>query len=176
MPLPCPRFCHALTPLVAGQFIRDQGRTQGVNITGQLDGGLRFNTPISRMTEFVNAATNAKQLPRSAVETFLVVLSPYAPHLAEELWRRLGHAETIADATWPVFDPAALETKTVTVVIQIKGKRRGQIEISPDAGRDAILEAARSVPNVARHLDGFEIIKEIVVPGRLVNFVVRPRR
>jgi len=137
---------------------------------------LRFNTPIARMTEFVNAATAAKALPRSAVESFLVVLSPYAPHLAEELWRRLGHSDTIVDEPWPAYDPAALVSKTVTVVVQIKGKRRGQIEVAADASREAILGAARAVPNVARHLEGMQIIKEIVVPGRLVNFVVRPAR
>lgn len=132
---------------------------------------LKFNTPISKMMEFVNATKG--QLPSEAdAETFVKVLAPYAPHLAEELWHRLGHAETLSYEPWPVFDPEALVDDTLTIAVQVMGKKRGLIEVAKDASKDEILAAAKADPNVATHLEGKTIRKEIVVPGRLVNFVV----
>ncbi|HJN76873.1 MAG TPA: leucine--tRNA ligase [Myxococcota bacterium] len=155
---------------------RELNRSMHVAIKSVTDGveTLRFNTPISRMMEFVKVATARKQLPRSTMESFVQILAPYAPHLAEELWQRLGHSTSLAYEPWPRFDPAALVDDTVTITVQVQGKRRGQIEVAKDADRGDILAAAKAVENVARHLDGMTIVKEIVVPGRLVNLVVRP--
>ncbi len=134
---------------------------------------LRFNTPVSRMMEFVNAARG--QTPSSGDSlAFVRVLSPYAPHLAEELWSRFGQEGLVADAEWPAWDPAALETQTVTIAVQVQGKLRGDIEAPRDMDKEALLEMARANENVARHLEGMVVVKEIVVPGRLINFVVRP--
>ena len=135
---------------------------------------LRFNTPISRMMEFTKLALSRKALPKRTMETFLLVLSPYAPHLAEELWKRLGHADTLAYEPWPAWDEAALSVDTVKYVVQVRGKVRGQVDLPKDADKDTVLAAARAVPNVAKHLEGMVVIKEIVVPGRLVNLVVKP--
>ena len=132
---------------------------------------LKFNTPISRMMEFVNACRG--QLPdRQTAEAFVRILSPYAPHLAEELWARLGHDASLATQAWPEHDPAALVASTVTIAVQVNGKVRAKIDIDPTAAEADVLAAAKADPNVARHLEGKELRREIVVPGRLVNLVV----
>ena len=133
---------------------------------------LKSNTPVSKMMEFVNMAGGA--LPsKEEAEAFVLILSPYAPHLAEELWSRMGHTDTLAEATWPEFDESALVQDTVEIAIQVMGKLRGTIAVSKDADKDAVLAEAKANDNVARHLEGKTIIKEIFVPGRLVNFVAK---
>jgi len=111
-------------------------------------------------------------LPREAAETFVRLLAPFAPHLAEELWWRLGHTQSLASAPWPSADPALLEAVTLTLVVQVNGKRRDEIEVPADADDEAIRRAALASPAVARHLDGREPKRVIAVPGRLVNIVV----
>jgi leucyl-tRNA synthetase len=133
---------------------------------------LKFNTPISRMMEVVNACKGA--LPeRKDAESLLLILSPYAPHVAEELWNRLGHSESLAYAQWPTWDEQALVEQTIEVAVQVMGKLRGTVQVPRDASREVMLEAAHANENVARWLSDKQIVKEIVVPGRLVNFVVR---
>ena len=137
--------------------------TQGIE-------GLKFNTPISKMMEFVNTAKNETP-SREDAEAFVLILSPYAPHLCEELWKRFGHTESLATAAWPSFDPSALVEDSVTYAVQVMGKLRGTVEMPKTAGKDDVLAAARAEPKVARFLEGKTIRKEIFVPGRLVNFV-----
>src|SRR5690606_22995203 len=132
---------------------------------------LRFNTAISEMMVFVNEATKAESLPRAWLETFLKVLSPLAPHLAEELWRRLGHPESLAYEPWPASDESKLAVDTITLAVQIAGKMRGTIEVPADIGEKAAIEAAKADPKIARYLEGKTIRREIYVPGRLVNLV-----
>jgi leucyl-tRNA synthetase len=93
--------------------------------------------------------------------------------MAEELWNRLGHEHTLAEAPWPQFDPSALVADTIEIAVQVMGKLRGTITVAPDASKDDVLGMAKANPNVARHLEGKSIIKEIFVPGRLVNFVAK---
>ena len=132
---------------------------------------LKLNTPIAKMMEFVNTCSGT--LPaREEAEAFVLILSPFAPHLAEELWERLGHTDTLAYEPWPVFDPGALVDDEITIVIQVRGKLRGRLQVSRDTPRDDILDAARQLEGVAKFLDGQTIRKEVYVPGRLVNFVV----
>jgi len=133
---------------------------------------LKFNTPVSKMMEFVNTAGGA--LPsREEAEAFILILSPYAPHLAEEIWSRLGHTESIAEVSWPTFNPDAIVDDTIEIAVQVMGKLRGTISIEREATQDDVLAQAKANPNVARHLEGKTIIKEIFVPGRLVNFVAK---
>jgi leucyl-tRNA synthetase len=135
--------------------------------------GLRFNTAIAAMMEFVNAAFKWDAVPRRAAETFALLLAPFAPHLAEEAWRALGHSESLAFAPWPAFDETLVASDTLEIAVQVNGKLRGSIVVPADAERDALLAAARSHENVARYLNGGATVrKEVVVPGRLVNFVV----
>ncbi|MFZ5481342.1 MAG: leucine--tRNA ligase [Myxococcota bacterium] len=133
---------------------------------------LRFNTPVAKMMELVNAC-RGEPLPREDAEKFLLILHPWAPHLAEELWARLGHAESLYGHPWPAWDPAALVVDEVEIAVQVMGKLRGTFKTSRTADKDALLASARAVENVARHLEGKDVVKEIVVPGKLVNFVVK---
>jgi leucyl-tRNA synthetase len=159
-----------------GDASREQLRTLHATIKKVTDDveGLRFNTAIAAMMEFVNAAYKWDGVPRSVFEPFVLLLSPFAPHLGEELWSRLGHEESLAFAPWPEFDEALLAADEVEIAVQVNGKLRGSITVPADAGKDAVLEAARAQENVARYLENGNVRKEIVVPGRLVNFVVAP--
>ena len=132
---------------------------------------LKFNTPVSKMMELVN--TCGGQPPaRAEAEAFVLALSPYAPHLAEELWRRFGHAESLADHPWPSFNPADLVDDTITYAVQVQGKLRASVELPREAGKEEVLAAVRSHPNVLRHIEGLSVKKEVFVPGKLVNIVV----
>lgn len=133
---------------------------------------LRFNTAISELMKFVNEATKAAHVPRAWFEAFVKILSPFAPHVAEELWQRLGYTATIAYAPWPAWDEAKLATDTIKIAVQIGGKLRGEIEVPADAAQDAILAAAQADEKVQPFLAGKAIKKAIYVKGRLVNFVV----
>ncbi len=133
---------------------------------------MKFNTPIAAMMEFVNAVFKAGRISQSQAERFIVVLSPFAPHLAEELWERLGHHRTLAYEPWPETDAAYLARDIIELPVQVNGKLRGRITISAQADQAAILEAAKSDASVAKYLEGKTIRKEFVVPGRLVNLVV----
>jgi leucyl-tRNA synthetase len=133
---------------------------------------LRFNTAISQMMIFVNEATGSATLPRALVQAFLRVLAPYAPHLAEELWQRLGAADLIAGAAWPRHDPALCEDETIELAVQVNGKRRDVIMVPRDADQELIERLAMQSDGALRTLDGRPPRKVIVVPGRLVNIVV----
>ncbi len=132
---------------------------------------LSFNTAIARMMEFVNFFNKEKTRPRACLEPFVLLLSPFAPHLGEELWQLLGHNETLAYEAWPIFDEAHLKQDTIELPVQIKGKVRAKISVAADADNETILAAAKSEPKIAELIDGKEMIKEIVVPGRMVNLV-----
>ncbi len=134
---------------------------------------LRFNTAIAALMEFTNAANKWPALPRAVAEPAVLLLAPLAPHIAEELWHKLGHTESLAYAPWPEAQAAWLVRDVIAVAVQVNGKVRARIEVPADAGEDAVLEIARQDPNVGRHLEGKTLQRAIYVPGRIVNFVVR---
>jgi leucyl-tRNA synthetase len=134
--------------------------------------GLQMNTAISQMMVFVNEATQAATLPRDTVAAFVRVLAPYAPHLAEELWERLGEEGLVAHAEWPRWDPALTVDDTITVVVQVNGKKRDELQVAKDADRATLEKLALASENAQRFLEGKAPRKVIVVPGRLVNLVV----
>jgi leucyl-tRNA synthetase len=134
---------------------------------------LLFNTAIARMMEFVNAALKASALDRAWMEQFVLILSPFAPHMAEELWSRFGHPDTLAYEPWPQYDESLLVEDTIEVPVQVNGKLRAVITVPADADKDAILAAAKADPKVLQHITGKTIVKEIFVPGKLANIVVR---
>jgi leucyl-tRNA synthetase len=140
-------------------------------VTDDFD-GLRFNTAIAALMEFTNAANKWPRLPRAIAEPFLLLLAPLAPHLAEELWSQLGHAESLAYAPWPEHDPRYLVAETLIVAVQINGKVRARIEVPADADEDTALGLAHADANVSRYLAGAVIRRAIYVPGRIVNFVL----
>ncbi len=135
--------------------------------------GMRFNTAIAALIECLNEMYRQDALPRELVTRFVLLLAPFAPHLAEELWSILGHDVTLAYATWPTWDPAVLVENTVTVPVQVNGKVRGTIDVSKDAPADEVLAAARALERVAAQLAEGRVVKEIWVPGRIVNFIVK---
>ena len=134
---------------------------------------MSFNTAIARMMEFTNFFTKAEPRPRAAMEKLVLLLSPFAPHIAEELWQALGHSTTLAYEPWPTFDEAALKEDTVEVPVQISGKLRGRIQVPADSDKQALESAARNDPKIAELLAGKTVVKAIIVPGRMVNFVVK---
>jgi leucyl-tRNA synthetase len=133
---------------------------------------LKFNTAISELMIFVNEATRAPRLPTATFEAFVRILAPLAPHVAEELWQRLGHTESITYAPWPKVDERKLQRATITIAVQVTGKLRGTIEVAPDAAEADIIAAAKVEPKVAEFIAGKPIKREIYVKGRLVNLVV----
>ncbi len=133
---------------------------------------LRFNTAIAEMMVFVNEATKAPAIPRAWFEMFVKILSPFAPHVAEELWQRLGNTQSIAFAPWPAHDESKLVRDVMVIAVQVMGKLRGQIEVALDASEASILAAAKADDKVQQFLEGKPIKREIYVKGRLVNLVV----
>ena len=140
----------------------------------ELSAGLRYNTAIAAMMEYLNAVRAGGRTPvRAEVEPLVRLVAPYAPHMAEELWRRLGNRGSIFDgANWPEFDATKAAERQVKVAVQVNGKVRGTVSASKGVGREAVVAIAREEPNVARHLEGRDIRKIIHVPDRLLNFVV----
>ncbi|TWU66092.1 Leucine--tRNA ligase [Crateriforma conspicua] len=136
--------------------------------------GLSFNTAIARMMEFTNFFTRQDERPIEAMNSFLVLLSPYAPHLAEELWNRLGHDDSIAHATWPTWDEDAIRESTIEIPVQLNGKVKTKIKVPADAKPDDMIQAALDDDKVQSLVDGKTVVKKIAVPGRLVNFVIKP--
>ncbi len=134
--------------------------------------GLRFHTALSTLMVLVNEAHKAEQLPQTLVEQLVLLLAPFAPHLAEELWQRLGHSDSLAYVGWPDYDPALLREDTRTIPVQINGKLRAKIDIPADADQATLLARAREHEKVQEYLAGKTLRREIVVPGRMVNFVV----
>ncbi len=133
---------------------------------------LRLNTAIAEMMMFVNEATRITALPVAWFEAFVKILSPFAPHVAEELWAKLGHAESLAYAPWPSFDEAKLVRDTITIAVQVSGKMRSTIEVAAAAPEADIIAAAKADEKVQQFLAGKPIKREIYVKGRLVNLVV----
>ena len=131
---------------------------------------LRFNTAIAQMMVFTNEMTKADQRPRALLEPFVLLLSPFAPHVAEELWAILGHAPSVSQQTWPVYDQALTVSDRLTIPVQINGKLRGKIEVAADTARDVVERTARET--VAEWLQGSEPKKVIYVEKKLVNFVI----
>lgn len=134
---------------------------------------LGFNTAIARMMEFVNFFTRQEQRPREAMESFVLLLSPYAPHIAEELWHVLGHQQTLAYEPWPAWDAAALVESVLEIPVQVNGKLRAKIQVPADATQESMLQTALANDKVQAAIEGKEIVKTIVVPGRMVNLAVK---
>jgi len=152
--------------------------------------GMRFNTAISALMELGNrvAAQSSEVRPaaastaspdmtagfRFAVETMVQLLSPFAPHLAEELWQGLGHDGSVHEAPWPQWDPDLIEEDVREISVAVDGRRRAVMEVSPGTPGEEIERMARELPAVSRRLKGREVERVVVVPGRAVNFVTKP--
>ncbi len=136
---------------------------------------LGFNTAIAQMMVFVNEVYKVGRCPRAFAEGFIKMLSCIAPHVGEEIWQLLGHEDTIAFEAWPTYDEAACVESTVEIAIQVNGKIRNRLQVAADIDAAAALAAAKADEKVTPLLEGMQIIKELYVPGKLVNIVVKPQ-
>ena len=144
-----------------------------VKKVGQDYEAMKFNTAIAAMMEFVNTVFRAGKIAPGQAERFVLILAPLAPHIAEELWQRLGHDASLAYEPWPTYDEAMLVETTVELAVQVNGKMRGRISVSADASDDDVIAAALADAKVAADVEGKTIVKKIVVSGRLVNLVAK---
>jgi len=133
---------------------------------------MSFNTAIATMMEFVNDAYKWDSMPHEVSTVFVQLLNPYAPHMAEELWERLGNGPSVCESTWPQHDEQYLVEDSVTVVVQVNGKVRATISVAPDADQDAVMSIAEADPSVLKWIQGKEIKKKIYVAGKVCNIVV----
>jgi leucyl-tRNA synthetase len=160
----------------AGPLVKRAHQTIA-KVSDDIERRFQFNTPISAVMELVNDVYGAKNEPdqaagvRFATETAVSLIQPYAPHIAEELWERLGH-ERLWATPWPQADPAMLERDTFELVVQVNGRVRGRVEVPVDLPEDELVARAKELPRVRSYLNGKELRKTVVVPGRLVNLVV----
>lgn len=134
---------------------------------------MHFNTGISQMMVFVNDAMKAETLPKVYLKGFLQLLAPVAPHIAEELWEKLGETESIQKATWPTYDESLLVENTVEVIFQVNGKIKARVEVPVDLDKETFEALARENADVSASLEGKTVVKVITVPNKLVNIVVK---
>jgi len=121
---------------------------------------------------FVNEASKQTMLPKPIMEGFVLLLAPFAPHIAEELWHRLGHPKTLAYEPWPTYDEALTQDEMVEIVLQVNGRVRDKVNIAADASEEEITAAALNSEKVQAEIAGKQVRKTIVVPGKLCNIVV----
>lgn len=134
---------------------------------------LNFNTAISQMMIFVNDASKVQSLPKSLWEGFIKILAPYAPHLAEELWEKVGHTQTIAYESWPTYDEKFCVDDSCTIVVQVNGKKRHQFQAPIDGSKEELEKMALESEPIKKFTEGNTVVKVIVVPNKLVNIVVK---
>ena len=132
-----------------------------------------FNTSISRLMEFVNHLSQYDKVSLKLKDNLTLLLSPLAPHLSEEIWEKLGHKGSIFDQSWPNYDSSNLESNNTTIIVQVNGKLRANFEIEKDQSKDIVLGKAKELDKVQKYLQNSELIKEIYVPNKIVNFVVK---
>jgi leucyl-tRNA synthetase len=158
---------------VAGAGTDAQRRLTAQTIAGVTEDleSMRFNTAISKLMVFARDITKGAPLAHESAETFTLLLAPMAPHLAEELWSLLGNDETLAHTPWPKADESLLTEDEITLVVQVNGRKRGEIQVPADVSNEVAQERALAIENVQKVLDGREPKNVIVVPGRLVNIV-----
>ncbi|NHQ59140.1 leucine--tRNA ligase [Chlorobium sp. BLA1] len=153
------------------ELLRKMHKT--IRKVGEDTENLKFNTAISEMMVFVNELHKAGCRNREAVETLLILLAPYAPHITEELWEAAGHSSSISKAPFPSYRPELVEDSVLTIAVQINGKLRGTFQAPSKSPKALLLEEALKVESVIKFLEGKSIVREIVVPDKLVNFAVK---
>ena len=166
-------FCTEDGQLLVDDSVPDAKLVKALHQTIKKVGGdteaLAFNTAIAQMMIFVNELTAQDARPRAVLEPFAILLAPYAPHLAEELWQKLGHPQTLSCEPWPKFDPARLVENTVTIVVQVNGKVRDKLDVPAGISKEELEKLALANEKVREFIGGKAIKKIIVVPGKLVN-------
>ena len=134
---------------------------------------LNFNTAISQMMIFINAVYKEDNFPKDYAEGFVKLLNPVSPHIAEELWEMLGHNNTIAFESWPSYDNSKIIEDEKEIAVQVNGKVRATINVLVNEDEESMKEKALKCDNVIKHIDGKEVVKVIVIKGKIVNIVVK---
>jgi len=151
-------------------------------VTRDIEERIQLNTAVAALMELVNdvyrleggvASGPGHEALREALETLVLLLNPFTPHVCEELWARLGHAESLVRHAWPTFDAEVAREDKVELAVQVNGKVRGRVVVPREAGEDQIRARALAEPRVAEHVEGKQMVKFVVVPGRLVSMVVK---
>lgn len=137
------------------------------------DGDMKFNTAISYLMIFVNELYKVEKFSKETIEKFILLLSPFAPHISEELWSKLGNVPSIQKVPWPSYDPELVKEDIVTLVFQVNGKIRSKQEMEFDTDEKALEDAALDNENVKKHILGKQIVKIITVKNKMVNIVVK---
>ena len=164
--------------LVPGEGVRSQVETavhKTIRKVGEDAENLKFNTAIAAMMALLNDFAAAGGATREEYRILLILLNPFAPHMTEELWERLGYGGQLAQAQWPIYDPAKCVEDTVEIAVQVNGKIRTRLVIPADSEADQALAAAKADEKIVAALAGMQIVKELYVPGKLVNLVIRPQ-
>ncbi len=133
---------------------------------------MRFNTAVSALMILTNHLSGLKQVPKSSAQTLALLLAPIAPHLAEELWQRMGAKDTLAFGPWPTYDEALVHDDEVEIGVQINGKVRGRIKLARDASEEQAMAAAVEEENIKAHTEGKTVRKVIYRPGQILNIIV----
>jgi leucyl-tRNA synthetase len=180
------RFLHRVWRMICGSedspaLLRDGDINQDVELAlhklikkvGSDIQAMKFNTAIAAMMDFVNTVYRAGTIAPDPARRFVLVLSPFAPHLAEELWQRLGGKASLSHEPWPSYDEAMLAEESIELPVQVNGKLRGRITVAADASQADIIAAALAEAKVAAAVEGKTVVKKIVVPGKLINIVIR---
>ncbi|MBU0937026.1 MAG: leucine--tRNA ligase [Spirochaetes bacterium] len=154
-----------------GELLRLMHRT--IRKVSDDTGSLNFNTAISAMMVLSGEANKAETVSKQLWTVLLRLVAPYAPHLAEELWQKLGHSQSLSAEAWPSYDPGLCESDELTIVVQINGKLRADFVSGKDTAKEELEKLALALPKVQEYLQGHEVVKTIVVPNKLVNFVIR---
>jgi leucyl-tRNA synthetase len=168
------RFYNLMTgkDLVGDKGALDRLVHKTVKKVGEDISRFQFNTALAALMEFTNAA-HKTGIDKESAKIICRLIAPLAPHLAEEIWERLGEEYSVFNQSWPQFNPSLIVEETAMIAVQVNGRLRGQVEIEAGAAKDSVLAAAKKVDNVAKYLKGMHIAKEIYVPDKLVNFVVK---
>ena len=176
----CKRFLGRVFDFVTSEKVQDVETEEGKRLIHKLIfkvtqdmQALQFNTVVAKMMEFVNDFSELAIYPKNALVDFVKLLSPLAPHIAEELWQMLGQKGSLADVSYPEADPRYIEDSVVTYVMQVNGKLRARLDLPKDETEEKLVNLAKNHPNVARFLDGVMIKKVIFVPNKLLNFVIQ---
>ena len=169
-PPTAPKLAKITADPIPEALDRQMHRT--IKKVGEDIAALRFNTAIAELIKMNNELTGAPSVPRELAENFALLLAPFAPHLAEELWHKLGHHKSLARRPWPTFDAAKLVESTLEIPVQVNGKVRDKIIVPADATEDVVLAQAAAADKVVPYLEGKDVKKRLYVPKKLVNFVV----
>lgn len=172
------RYWNLQSVLIDGDKIRpelESAFNKAIKKVGEDIENIKFNTAIATLMALINDISNVKSINKEELRIFSILLNPFAPHVTEEVYEacKLGNG-ILAEAEWPEYDESKCVDESVEIVVQVNGKIKAKLNIPVDADKDAVLDLAKNDENVKKAIDGMKIIKEIVVPKKLVNLVVKP--